>query len=138
MSKRGIVFDKNDPKSVSMTEQAHENECDINKIVARAEKGIFPIGNAFSPIFGDFMDVDLTKMLETTNRARTAFMTLKPEIRARFENDPAKVVEFLHDEKNADEARKLGLLPPLTPEQVKALNEAAEAKAKAGAAPAAS
>ena len=37
-------FDKNNPKSIAVTEQSHKAECDINKIIARAEKtGFMPV-----------------------------------------------------------------------------------------------
>lgn len=111
MSKRGIVFDSKDPKSVSRTEQCHANECDINTIVARAEKGIFPLARGNEPFFGDFMNVDLAEMLNTTREANARFMMLPPMVRAKFDNDPAKLVDFLLDDKNRAEARELGLIP---------------------------
>ena len=37
-------------------------------------------------------------------------MALPAHLRARFENDPAQLIDFLGDENNRSEAEKLGLL----------------------------
>ena len=51
MGKCVLVFDKSNPASVSLTEKSHRGECDINKIVARAEKSrLFPMPTS-APVF---------------------------------------------------------------------------------------
>ena len=37
-------------------------------------------------------------------------MALPAQIRSRFENDPAKLIDFLDNSENLDEAIKLGLV----------------------------
>jgi phage internal scaffolding protein len=39
-------------------------------------------------------------------------MALPAQIRSRFDNDPAKLIDFLENEQNHDEAIKLGLVNP--------------------------
>ncbi len=40
-------------------------------------------------------------------------MQLPATVRAEFENDPAKLLDFMDNEKNHDKAREMGLLPQL-------------------------
>jgi hypothetical protein len=42
-------------------------------------------------------------------QAQEEFMRVPGEIRARFNNDPQQFMEFLEDDRNVDEAVKLGL-----------------------------
>lgn len=99
----------------SMTKQAFKEECDINNIVRRYnEGGAITHINSRQPIYGDFsMEMDYQESLNRVHRAQEAFDALPANIRERFDNDPAQAVSFLQNPSNADEARKLGLLPPL-------------------------
>lgn len=117
----------------SMTEQHHANEVNINQIVSRYSKtGVLPSRSGM-PRYGDFSGVsDYQTACEAVRAAESGFMTLAPEIRRRFENDPGKLLEFLADEKNYVEAVKLGLVvapaadePPIV--AVEASGESVEA-----------
>jgi phage internal scaffolding protein len=44
--------------------------------------------------------------------AEDEFDALPAQIRARFENEPANLIDFLSNEQNRDEAEKLGLVNP--------------------------
>ena len=44
--------------------------------------------------------------------ADDAFMALPANIRERFNNDPAELVDFVSDDRNRSEAIDLGLVPP--------------------------
>lgn len=91
--------------------QEFQQDCDLNRIMAKyAQTGALPPA-AVAPVFGDFSDVG--DFLENNNRvkaAHEAFMSLSAQVRERFHNDPAKLIAFVHDEANAAEARELGLL----------------------------
>lgn len=95
----------------SKTEQNHQNETDINKIVSRYQRtGQMPT-NLRLPYFGDFTGV--TSYHEAVDRVRemeTEFMKLPAALRKRFRNDPAELVDFLNDAENRSEAMKLGLV----------------------------
>lgn len=97
---------------ISLTKQEFAQESDINQIMKR-----FPGFNLGSPVevqgvfadatgYGSFGDT-----LRRVDEAREAFMLLSPSVRGRFDNDPVQLIEFLQDEKNRDEAIKLGLVP---------------------------
>ena len=52
--------------------------------------------------------------------AKTEFESLPAQIRARFQNDPAQLIEFLQDENNRPEAEELGLVEKAAAEVVEA------------------
>lgn len=102
-----------------MTQQSGKDDADINVIVERAKRGaIPPPGRPAAPMYADFTEVptDLREVLVMVKRADELFMSLDPFIRRRFDNDPAKMLDFLNDSKNRDEAVKLGLVKaPVVP-----------------------
>ncbi|QXP08116.1 MAG: internal scaffolding protein [Arizlama microvirus] len=110
-SKR-VVYVNDEP---SLTKQSFSQECDINVIMARFEKtGILSSENAQTPRYGDFSDViDYDESLRVVMEADEAFMSLPAKVRARFENDPSQLIEFVRDPANVDEAVSLGLMEPV-------------------------
>lgn len=98
----------------SRTQQSAKDECDINIIVERAKRGadISHLSKA-APMYGDFTKIpSYREALQIVVDARTAFNALDANVRERFANDPAKMIDFLRDGKNYDEALKLGLVKP--------------------------
>lgn len=104
--------------SPSMTKQSFKEECDINCIIERAR-----LGQDMSSVvrdrvaqYGDFTNVpSFQEALNLVNRANGMFMSLDASIRERFANDPSRMIAFLQDVKNYDEAVKLGLVVPKEP-----------------------
>lgn len=97
----------------ALTQQNAAEECDINIIVAKAKRGA-DISHLTikQPMYGDFRNMpDLRGALLAVKDAEERFMTLDPKVRKRFDNDPAKLLDFLNDNKNRDEAVELGLIP---------------------------
>lgn len=103
----GVDFDPDE----SIVMQSFAEECDINTIVARfGLTGVLPNG-VDMPQSGDFTDVtDFHTAMNLVAQANSAFMELPAHIRARFGNDPARVIAFLDDEKNREEAVGLGIV----------------------------
>lgn len=98
----------------SLTVQSLKDECDINKIIARVARG-GDVSHVESRVakYGDFSNVpSYQEALDLVNRARGFFMDMSPEVRERFANDPGRMIAFLQDEKNYDEAVELGLVVP--------------------------
>jgi phage internal scaffolding protein len=95
----------------SLTVQSQAEDADINVLMKRfGITGKFP-ENVRVPTYGDFTGVsDFRSALDAIRLAQDGFMELPAELRARFENDPQKLLEFCADGRNMDEARKLGLL----------------------------
>jgi len=118
-----LVFDENDPLSKSRTHQSFAKDADINNIMAKYSRtGILGDPNLVSerkPMFGDFSNIpDFNERVLSVQRVNDAFMALPSDVRAKFANDPALALDFLADEKNHDEARKLGMLPELPVEDL--------------------
>lgn len=99
----------------SMTQQQFAEEVDINTIVRRfGLTGELPNGINM-PQSGDFTDApDFQTALNLVRQAEEAFLDIPAETRARFNNDPARVIAFMEDATNKEEAIKLGFIerPP--------------------------
>lgn len=97
-------------ESPSLTKQADAEGADINNIVRRyLQTGVAP-GYQGDPMYGDFSDVhDFRAALEIVAEANAQFAGLEANVRARFDNDPAKFLEFVNNPNNGDELVKMGL-----------------------------
>lgn len=97
---------------VSLTKQSFRDECDVNNIMARFEA----TGNIShlamgTPRYGDFSDcLDYQTSLNRLQEAQESFMALPAPLRARFQNDPGRLLDFLNDPQNRSEAVSLGLI----------------------------
>jgi len=99
-------------EDISLAKQSFLEESDINCIVKRfGITGELPTGIRM-PTYGDFHGVDdFHSAMNAVALAHEAFDAMPGEVRARFNNDPAAFVDFCSDDKNLEEARKLGLVP---------------------------
>lgn len=97
----------------SLTQQNFAEEVDINTIVRRFNlTGQLPT-NFQMPTYGDFTGIsDYHTAMNIVAAADEQFLSLPAELRARFNNDPGQLIEFLENDKNRDEAVKLGLVTP--------------------------
>jgi len=97
----------------SMTQQQFKEMSDINRIMKKYHKGeMVNYLNRRPGVYGDFSKMpNYSDALQTVIDAQESFMTLPSGVRKRFDNDPAKVIEFISDSKNYDEAITLGLVP---------------------------
>lgn len=96
----------------TFTQQHFKDECDINNILKRVEAtGVLPT-NTKAPVYGDFTVVpkSLLEAFGMIKQANDLFMALPAVARERFNNDPEKMVAFLNDPQNREEAFKLGLV----------------------------
>lgn len=98
----------------SKTKQSFKDECDINVIMRRYEAtGILPgMERAVGARYIDCTGADFQEAQLIVAAGKSAFAELPARIRARFANDPAKLMEFLADKRNLEEARELGLVKP--------------------------
>jgi len=113
----------------SLAQQHFKDECDINNILRQFNvTGLLP-ERPLSPRYGDFTGIgDYHTALNRVMAAQDEFDGLPAQIRARFNNDPSQLIEFLEDENNRQEAQDLGLVdkgaaevveaPKNTPEKV--------------------
>lgn len=118
-----------------LAQQQFRDDADINTIVAK-----FGIAAAVPPGF-QWPEADVTGVpndyataVRVVEETQTAFMQLPGELRARFQNNPQMVLNWVHDDKNYEEAQKLGLLrlpPEQTRDTTKPLQPAADTKGPA-------
>jgi len=94
------------------TRQEFKEETDVNYILNRFNKtGMLTHTNNRLPQYGDFSEVaDYATAHAAVTDANEAFNELPAHIRKRFGNSPQRLLEFLEDPANLDEAEKLGLV----------------------------
>ena len=75
------------------TQQQFMDECDINKIIKKAQKGIQPLFlQRGVPQYGDFSNVpNLQQAYELVENAHDAFLNLPSGLRSELNNDPANI-----------------------------------------------
>jgi phage internal scaffolding protein len=115
-------------EDATLAQQHFKDECDINNILRQFNiTGLLP-ENPLSPRYGDFTGIsDYQTALNQVIAAEDEFMRLPADLRARFENDPAQLIEFLENSENKDEAIKLGLVNK--PEELPQVVEVPQEKA---------
>lgn len=112
----------------SMTIQAMAEDADLNVLMKRfGVTGKMP-ENVLIPEYGDYSEIsDYRSAWEAVTRANEQFMTIPADVRAKFDNDPQKYLDFCSEPQNRGEMLKLGLLKP------EILKAAADAETKAAA-----
>jgi len=95
----------------SLALQSAKDESDINTIVRKfGLTGELP-NDIKMPQSGDFTDVpDFHTAMNLVRSAQEEFLRVPAEIRSRFANDPQRLMSFIEDDANREEARKLGFL----------------------------
>lgn len=102
----------------SRTQQHMADETDINKLVATyARTGIIPGSDLPAMEFHVDEIFDYQTAMNQLIASNQAFMALPSNIRDRFHNDPAHLLDFVSHENNRDEAIRLGLIPEPPPAQ---------------------
>lgn len=122
MEKRKVTLNCPEP---TLTQQQFKDQCNINSILARYEKnGMITHINRNAPHYGDYSQLKSFKeSLDIVNTTHDLFMSLPPQVRSRFQNDPAELISFMNDEANRDEAIKLGLVQKPIEKTNEALND---------------
>lgn len=116
----------------AVTVQAFGEEADINVMMRRFGVTGQLATRAGTPMYGDFTSApDFRAALDLVNDAREQFLSLPPLVRERFKNDPAELLGFVSNEKNFDEAVRLGLVPAKAPVPAKPSSSAGSPVAKA-------
>lgn len=103
------------PPGFGRTKQSFKDDSDINNIVARFKKtGVMDFAARNEPRYGDAVSgTDFQTAMNVIAQAKSMFAELPAGLRGKFENDPAKFLDFVHDEENEAQMRELGLLKPV-------------------------
>lgn len=123
----GLAYPNKDKEGrvlTGRTKQSFKEECDINSILKKFERtGVVP-GNAKTPKYGDFSEgTTYQEALNLVITAEQQFASLPARARERFQNDPAKFLDFATNASNADEMAKMGLIKPEAIERVEKAKE---------------
>lgn len=118
-------------EDASLAQQHFKEECDINTILEKFNiTGLLP-QQTLSPRYGDFSGIgDYHTALNRVIAAQDEFEALPAQIRARFDNDPEKLIEFLENSDNRPEAESLGLVEKAAAEAVEAATTTPEKAAE--------
>lgn len=98
--------------------QSMKKDCDINNILRKYKKtGHLPELIKRNAQYGDFSQIeDYQTSLNTVKKAQEQFDSLSAEVRKKFENDPAKMLDFVSNPENIEEMYNLGLA--VKPEEI--------------------
>lgn len=104
----------------SLTKQEFRSQVNINNILKKyAKNGVDPFCITQDAKYGDFTDVpSYQDALDLVISAGEHFAQLDAATRRRFDNDPGKLLDFLSNRDNYEEAVSLGLIekkPVVTP-----------------------
>lgn len=100
----------------TLTKQSFKDECNINLIMAKYQKsGAITHLQNHEGSYGFASAVDFTESMQIVTKANSMFADLPSSIRTKFENEPAKFLEFVQNPENAKELVELGLATPRTP-----------------------
>jgi phage internal scaffolding protein len=118
------------PEKEGLTQQEFKDECDINVIMDKYKTtGALPNMIASDPQYGDFSDpMDYQAAMNVVAVANEQFANLEAHIRARFDNDPQKFLDFATNHENAEEMAKMGLMKKEAVERVKGVKDAENKK----------
>ena len=118
-------------EDASLAQQHYKEECDINTILQKFNiTGLLP-EQPLSPRYGDFTGIgDYHTAMNRVIAVQDEFEALPAQIRARFDNDPANLIEFLENSENRPEAEELGLVEKAAAEVVEAAKHTPEKAAE--------
>jgi phage internal scaffolding protein len=99
------------PKGESLTQQHFKENQNIQNIMARYGKTGVVTASARRPSYGKFnTGMDYNECMNRVTAVEMEFSQLPGEIKRRFEQNPAKLIDFVMDENNRSEAIELGLI----------------------------
>ncbi len=94
----------------ALTEQSHKESCDINKILAQfMETGLMPNIKNKDPQYGDVSEVNFQDIQNQLATAKTLFEELPDPVKAQFDNEPFKFLQFAENPENAQALIDMGL-----------------------------
>lgn len=109
----GVITDCS--KDPLITEQSHKAECDINQIIKRHGVDMIERTARLRQTEYRFDDVtgnDFQEAMEKVVKAEGEFLKLPSKVRDKFDNSPAKFLDYIQNPDNVDGMRELGLVKP--------------------------
>lgn len=99
-------------------QQQFKKDCDLKSMMKKYVKTGQIAVSSVKAVYGDFSnELDFQDAQNKLARYTEKFMAQPAAIRAKFNNNPGEMAEFLSKKENLPEARELGLIPKLIPVQ---------------------
>lgn len=117
------------PKGIKPAKQEFKDDADLNSIMKKFQKtGAIDHAKIHQGRYGFATGQTLHEAATIVANANSMFEDLPSSIRNKFENEPARFLDYVQDANNWKEARELGIsLAPEVIEQAKALEEQSKA-----------
>lgn len=116
----GTRFDKFPPEEENRTRQSDATAADINLTIKKYNLQPLELPIGWSGKVGEYGDMTVAPTLQEALNliaiAREHFDHVPPDIRAFFDNEPAKMLDAWHQGENAELFEKLGWLEKLPAE----------------------
>ena len=95
------------------TEQSHKGEVDVNQIMEKyVRTGTLEHRNEYVGQYGDVTGIDFQTAMNIVVDAQNMFNDLPSSVRNKFQNDPARFLDFVQDAQNREELIEMGLATP--------------------------
>ncbi len=109
---------RQEPGGPSLTQQNFRDETDVNNILAKYKKtGLIDHINKYGGQYADMpAEGDFHEAMTLVANAQSMFAELPAFIRAEFENDPARFLDFVDNPATREAAIEMGLYPQEPPE----------------------
>jgi len=110
-----IQFTQPDDEEIRV-EQAHKNEADINNIVRKHGLDLIAKTAALQTFkYDNNPSNDFQEVMQAVITAEQSFSSIPSDIRKRFDNNPAKFMDFIYNPDNKQEMIDMGLSPEPEP-----------------------
>jgi phage internal scaffolding protein len=94
-----------------LTEQSHKQECDINYILKDyARTGFIKHANQNAGQYDDVSAVDFQTAMDTVANVKTMFENLPSQVRAEFQNEPTRFLDYVQNPANTQALAERGIL----------------------------
>jgi len=105
---------------VIRVEQSHKDEVNINNIVKRHGMDLIAKTAALQQFtYDNNPNNDFQETMNMILKAKDSFSSVPSEIRKQFDNDPAKFMDFIHNDENQQQLIDWGLAKaPETPQPI--------------------
>lgn len=117
------------PPENCKTQQQFKDECDMNRIVKNAMRGVAPAWlNSAQPQYGDFSEVpNIGDAYDLVGKAEAAFMNLPAQLRLELGNDPRNLNTLTRDQATRHGLLKKAPEPDPVDPAISALTDATKA-----------
>lgn len=94
-----------------LTEQAHKDECCINRILADYTRtGLLKHAKQFEGRYDDVSAMDFQEAMNTVANVKTLFEALPSKTRYEFGNDPVHFLSYVQNPANSQRLQEMGIL----------------------------